>query len=302
MNRYAPEPSTDQGRGGAANCIPSHTVASSPSLERVIGITGAHRLGIPDAARASERVMVMRRFTAGVSLVWVGMIAAMGALTIPAVAQDDLPAPVVVELFTSQGCASCPPADALLAELAQQPHILPLALHVDYWDYIGWEDQFAQAAFTTRQKSYAHAAGRRMIYTPQMIVAGRVEVAGTKPERVSAAIAAERARPPVMRIDVKARADGSVRVRLVPLGPIDRNAEVIVVRYAPLRESEITRGENAGHTFHYVNVVTEWTVLGTWDAREPAEFDIPVPSSPQPGAVLVQVAGQGAILSAARLD
>lgn len=244
----------------------------------------------------------MGRFTSGLLLAGLVVIAATGALVAPAPAQDAPRAPVVVELFTSQGCASCPPADALLAELARQPHVLALGLHVDYWDYIGWTDEFAQGAFTARQKSYAHAAGRQMIYTPQMIVAGHVEVAGTKPDRVQAAIAAEQARAQRVRIDIKARADGSVRVRLVPVAPIDRDAEVIVVRYAPLRESAITRGENAGHTFHYVNVVTDWTVIGHWDAQGPAEFDVPAPPDAEPGAVLVQIAGQGEMLSAAHLD
>lgn len=268
------------------------------SLERVIGNDPALRLDHDGGSRAVKGVISMQRITSGLLLICLALAGAVSS----AAAQDDPRAPVVVELFTSQGCAACPPADALLRELANQPGILPLALHVDYWDYIGWADPFAKAAFTTRQKTYAHAAGRGMIYTPQMIVAGGVEVAGTKPDRVRAAIAAEQGRAPLVRIDVMARADGGVRVRLVPLGPIDRQAEVIVVRYAPLLETAITRGENAGRTFHYANVVTDWAVIGFWDAQAPADFDVPAPSSPQPGAVLVQIAGQGEMLSAARLD
>jgi hypothetical protein len=141
-----------------------------------------------------------------------------------------------------------------------------------------------------------------MIYTPQMIVAGGVEIAGTKPGRVRAAIAAEQDRSAVVRIDIRRRADGGFKVRLTPLGPINEAADVIVVRYSPHRETEITRGENAGHTFEYANVVTEWVVLDTWDAKAPAEFDIVPPPEPDRGAVLVQAAGQGPILSAARLD
>lgn len=217
-------------------------------------------------------------------------------------AQDAARGPVVVELFTSQACAACPPADAFFSELAKDPGILPLALHVDYWDYIGWADRFAQSAFTMRQKNYAHAAGRGMVYTPQIIVAGRMAVAGTKQSQVRAAIADERDRAPVVRIDVGTRPGGELRVLLVPLAPIAPSAEVIVVRYAPLREMSITRGENAGHTFRYVNVVTDWTVLGAWDGQAAAEFVIPARAEVQPGAVLVQAAGYGPILSAARLD
>ncbi len=236
---------------------------------------------------------------------WVGIFLVVTlALSMAAgsASAEDPRGPVVVELFTSQGCAACPPADAFLAELAQQRDVLPLALHVDYWDYIGWSDRFAQAAFTARQKTYAFAAGQRMIYTPQMIVAGRVEMPGTKRVKVRAAIAAEHARAPVMRIDVMPREAGVVRVRLTPLAGIDTEADVIVVRYAPLHTVQITRGENAGHTFDYANVVSAWTVLGTWDAQAPAEFDIAPPPAPLPGAVLVQTTGHGPILSAARLD
>src|SRR6056297_1329329 len=95
--------------------------------------------------------------------------AALASFTAPALADD----PVVVELFTSQGCSSCPPADAMLGELAERDDVIPLALHVDYWDYIGWADIFADPAYTRRQKGYAHATGQRMVYTPQMVIDGQ---------------------------------------------------------------------------------------------------------------------------------
>ena len=96
-------------------------------------------------------------------------------------------APVVVELFTSQGCSSCPPADELLREMSKRPDVIALAFHVDYWDYIGWKDEFAHPGFTKRQKAYAKAAGERMVYTPQMIVHGVVRVVGHEPEALAAA-------------------------------------------------------------------------------------------------------------------
>ncbi|PWR03164.1 DUF1223 domain-containing protein [Meridianimarinicoccus roseus] len=213
-------------------------------------------------------------------------------------------APVVVELFTSQGCVSCPPADELLAELAQRDDVLPLALHVDYWDYIGWEDSFAQAAFTTRQKEYARSAGRRMIYTPQLIVGGHLEVAGYKPNKVLNAIASEKDRPARVRIDVTPAQDGALTVRLTPLRAIDGPARVIALRFRPLAEVHIERGENAGRTLHYANIVTDWTLIGTWDGTAPAEFTLQKPTGPDTlrGAVLVQEDGPGPVLSAARLD
>ena len=104
------------------------------------------------------------------------------SLGLPGAAQDS---PVVVELFTSQGCAACPPADALLGELARHEDVIALALHVDYWDYIGWEDVFARPEFTQRQHAYGHAAGSTVVYTPQMIVGGQERVVGVRPMAVA---------------------------------------------------------------------------------------------------------------------
>jgi hypothetical protein len=132
--------------------------------------------------------------TFGVAL-WLGV-----GLAAPVMAQST--EGVVVELYTSQGCASCPPADDFLAELATHEEVIPLALHVDYWDYIGWEDSFAQAAFTERQKMYARAVKSRLIYTPQMVIGGVDRVEGNTPDAVVnligqhlASLAQEGARP-----------------------------------------------------------------------------------------------------------
>ncbi len=95
---------------------------------------------------------------------------------------------MVVELFTSEGCSSCPPADALLGELAQRQYVLPLSFHVDYWDYIGWKDRFADPIYTRRQHAYAEAQGSSMVYTPQMIVAGAIDVVGSDRKAVEKAL------------------------------------------------------------------------------------------------------------------
>src|SRR6056297_2439763 len=132
----------------------------------------------------------MMRHLIGAALLMAGLAGAALPQTRAAMATSG---PVVVELFTSQGCSSCPPADALLHDLAERGDVLALSLHVDYWDYIGWKDQFAQPAFTLRQKAYAVSGDRKMIYTPQMIVAGHVDVVGHKAMKVVRAIETARA-------------------------------------------------------------------------------------------------------------
>ena len=121
------------------------------------------------------------------------ILSALAALFVP---QDGRaqPAPVVVELFTSQGCSSCPPADALLAELAGAEGVIALALHVDYWDYLGWTDSFAAPKHTERQRAYAKAAKSRTIFTPQMVVQGSERLKGHDAERIRNRIEAHRMR------------------------------------------------------------------------------------------------------------
>ncbi|HWA47919.1 MAG TPA: DUF1223 domain-containing protein, partial [Dongiaceae bacterium] len=108
--------------------------------------------------------------------------------TYAAVKLTTMPAPIVVELFTSEGCSSCPPANELLGELRQRQYVLPLSFHVDYWDYIGWKDRFGDPGFTRRQYAYAEAQGNSMVYTPQMIIAGAIDVVGSDRAEVDKAL------------------------------------------------------------------------------------------------------------------
>lgn len=208
--------------------------------------------------------------------------------------------PVVVELFTSQGCSSCPPADAYFgAELAGREDVIALALHVDYWDYLGWKDHFANPAFTKRQKLYARAAGHRMIYTPQIIIGGRDHVVGNEPMEVSGLIKAHLA------------ADSPVAVRMEREGErveIEASATeapgpmiVHLVRYQSQENVTIKRGENAGRTLSYANIVTDWHVLAEWDGRAPLHIEVPAPGD-APVVVLVQSKGHGPIWAAARVE
>lgn len=208
-------------------------------------------------------------------------------------------APVVVELFTSQGCSSCPPADALLGQLAAEPDVIALALHVDYWDYIGWTDAFGSPDHTVRQKNYARAAGRSMIYTPEMIIDGVVDVAGHRPETIMAAIRSEQSLPSEVMIGLD-RGPAGAAVRLEARMPLQRGAVVQLVRFIPEARVAIATGENAGRIINYANVVTDWSVVAHWDGQDVQRLDITL-EGPEPAALIVQEEGYGRILAAARL-
>lgn len=162
--------------------------------------------------------------------------------------------PVVVELFTSQGCSSCPPADAYLGRLARREGVVALAYHVDYWDYIGWRDPFADAAYTARQKDYRQSLGNRTLYTPQMVIDGTVDAVGSDSRRVDALIQRRRASD---RHTVALRAglvNGELRVEIDDVG-MPGPAEVTAVAFDAYHLTEIRRGENAGLRLEDFNVV-----------------------------------------------
>jgi hypothetical protein len=227
-----------------------------------------------------------------------GVLALAAALGGTGAAAQDARVPVVVELFTSQGCSSCPPADALLRELAQQEGVIPLALHVDYWDYIGWADSFARPEHTLRQKAYARAHGGRMIYTPQMVVGGTDGIAGTKPGLVRAALERHAARDDLLPVTL-AHSGGRLRVT-APAAQAPAEMAVQLVRYLPEQRVKILRGENAGRVFDYVNIVTDWDVIARWDGRAPLALEVAIEGD-APAVVILQEADHGAVRGAARL-
>ena len=220
-----------------------------------------------------------------------------------AVAQENAPRAeprqVVIELFTSQGCSSCPPADALLRELVNRDDVVALALHVDYWDYIGWEDTFADPAFTARQKAYAKAQGQRMVYTPQIIVGGVNQVIGTKEMKVADLIAQHRAMPTDVVLGVT-RQSGVLTIAAQATENLAGPLDVHVVRYRDAETVEVSKGENAGRKLDYSNIVTDWRVAGQWDTDAPLSMTVPVEGD-QPVVVILQHAGHGAIEAVAEI-
>jgi len=188
-------------------------------------------------------------------------------------AETGMPNPVLVELFTSEGCSSCPPADALLIRLEKlQPvpnaRIIVLSQHVDYWNQLGWADPFSSALFSRRQSEYADAFGRDGIYTPQMVVDGQAEFVGSDAARAQQAIARAAAQPKAMvsvAFSEGAAADlGNIRVALAALPanlPIE-NADLLVAITEANLSSNVSRGENAGRSIQHTGVVRLLKSLG----------------------------------------
>jgi len=191
--------------------------------------------------------------------------------------QGGEPEPIVVELFTSQGCSSCPPADRLLAELAERDDVLALSFHVDYWDYLGWPDPYADAAFTQRQRSYDRALGSRT-YTPQMIVDGEAEFVGSDRAKAQRAIrsASEKETRTRLTVDIPDWKPDRVRIAYALEDPPDK----AIVNLAVVQQStdnQVNAGENRGRRLTHRNVVRSFVQsrkqAGTLEARLPKEVD-----------------------------
>jgi hypothetical protein len=214
-----------------------------------------------------------------------------------AAAPADAPAaPVVVELFTSQGCSSCPPADALLAELARRPDVLPLAFHIDYWDRLGWRDPFSLPEASARQRDYARRLGLKTVYTPQMVVGGRRDVVGSDRAQVEAAIAGAARIPAAAstRVDV---ADGALRIEV---GAGAGEARLWLAIFERRRETRVRAGENAGRTLADVNIVRSLESIGSWSGA-PVRLSRPLPPAGSGVALLLQGA-DGTMLGAASMQ
>ena len=209
----------------------------------------------------------------------------------------------VIELFTSQGCSSCPPADELLGKLARDPEVIALSLPVDYWDRLGWKDTLARHAFTERQQAYAEVRGDGQVYTPQAVVNGRAHAVGSGREEIEEAAAATSSG---LNVPVAiAREGGDIAISVGPAqGQPRAQAQVVLLPYVATREVAIGRGENAHRKVTYTNVVGDIRVVARWTG---AALKQSVPANALQGydgvAVLLQQGSTekpGAILGAAR--
>jgi hypothetical protein len=215
--------------------------------------------------------------------------------------------PIVIELFTSEGCDSCPPADAFAGELAHRSDVLLLSLHVDYWDYRGWKDQYAQHGFAERQRAYARTLTQRYVYTPQMVVDGRMQEFGSDRKAVERTLAHVRQQA-AKRLAVRQTGHGGATAVLIenPIGidvSRERPATVWLVIFDRQQTTKVTKGENAGRTLPSYNVVRQWRRIGSFAGEAvtiPVEFDIA--KVDQGGAVIVQTGQTGPILAALMLQ
>lgn len=208
-------------------------------------------------------------------------------------AQSAAKPPVVVELFTSQGCSSCPPADAYLAELIKRPGVIGLSFHVDYWDYIGWPDKFALKDASIRQHAYKEALMARYVYTPQLIVDGHLPVVASKKKDVDTCIAEAGTAGKVL---LTARQN---RVVEIPAAPTLEPLTIWHVAYDDMHTVRISAGENRGRTLRYVNIVRAIRPLGKWTGSAQT---VAVPQTPHDQSVVLLQAGMsGRIVGAVKV-
>ena len=203
----------------------------------------------------------------------------------------------VVELFTSQGCSSCPPADAFLGELAEKEGLLALSFHVDYWDNLGWKDPYSSAANTSRQRTYAQYMDLRYIYTPQMVVQGTLQ--GTGSDRQTIARQIKEARK-LTTVDVHLQRNGSAVQVLLEDANRQLNADIHMVIYDKEHTTSVKRGENSGKSITNRNVVRSVKKIGSWSGNK-TSLSLPLDDSGDACAVIIQSRATGAILGAASI-
>lgn len=255
---------------------------------------------------AMKRRFPPRHFNLALGTLALVGVMVMGPL-VGAHAQDRNVSPVVVELFTSQGCSSCPPADAFLRELANRTDIIALTLPIDYWDNLGWPDTFAAPAHTSRQRTYAKRLPNLRVYTPQMVVNGRLDIVGSHKEEVLAAIDAEAAAGQSF-VDIDIASEGNTLTITLGAAPSDKanvTADVWIVPYHEGAQSvAIEAGENQGRIIDYANVVDGLMKLGEYRGKRTAyrhSIQVLIDKSITGCVVLVQEENNGPIIGAKRI-
>ena len=217
----------------------------------------------PSSLTKSSRLRIV--FKAGSSAACAAALACIAALAQTPANAGQL-AKASIELFTSQGCSSCPPADKLIGELSRDPSLVTMSLAIDLWDYLGWKDTLALKGNTSRQRGYANVRGDREVYTPQVVVNGIMHVAGNDRSAIDRAIEQTSRNGMAMRVPIALKIDGEMLTVDVPAGSDPQGpAEVWLVPITKKIPVAIERGENRGQTITYNNVVRRWVQLGKWN-------------------------------------
>ncbi|MGA8691469.1 MAG: DUF1223 domain-containing protein [Methyloceanibacter sp.] len=216
--------------------------------------------------------------------------------------------PAVIELFTSQGCSSCPAADALLGQLAERPGFVALSYSVDYWDYLGWRDTLGSPANSERQRDYAKARGDGRVYTPQAVVDGVTHANGSDEDAIQAAVAAASVRLAQVKVPVSMHGEGDTLVIDVGAAPETSDQRSATIWLAIAKEVEkvvVARGENRGRELSYHHPVRELTPIGMWHG-EAVTLRLPLKDLETMGGdclfALLQVEDSGPILGAAEFE
>jgi len=227
------------------------------------------------------------------SQVTLGLLGSISAALILASTSAIADPRAIIELFTSQGCSSCPPADKLLAELRNDSSLLTLSLPVDYWDYLGWKDTLAMPGHTARQKAYSQVRGDREVYTPQVVVNGVAQALGSDRGDIEKAVAQSHVNHSALSVPVRVAIANERVTVTVPNGNGD--AAVGDVWLCPLSRSVtvgVGRGENHGRSLTYTNVVRRWVKLGTWTGKSET-YTVPVDAIRFAGIDAIAVMLQG---------
>jgi hypothetical protein len=200
----------------------------------------------------------------------------VAGLLVASYALADAEPRALIELFTSQGCSSCPTADKLLGEFSNDPSLVAISVPIDYWDYLGWKDTLASPAHSARQRAYARVRGDRQVYTPQIVVNGSVDVLGSDRTAVEHMIVQTDQKPDVMALPVLLSVGGTnLSIKVTPSANGHAGGEIWLCPLAKAVPVAIGRGENHGRTLTYHNVVRRWVKLGDWTGTE-STFTVPM--------------------------
>ncbi|MBP5858624.1 DUF1223 domain-containing protein [Marivibrio halodurans] len=265
----------------------------------------------PSSPAAAARMFPVPSLFLALFLAAIQPSAAKPATTQPNIGKGDAPSgPVAVELFTSQGCSSCPPTEDFLAELAGRPGVIALEFHVDYWDYIGWKDPFADPAFTARQRAYARALDQPYVYTPQIVIDGADHAVGSRRDAVEARMAAARRRHDLSRAEGTAPdlsldlvAGRGYRIRVDGPGPAPGESfRLLLIGFDRRHATRVGAGENRGRTLESAHIVRALVPLGPWTGGRLSRI-VPADSVTGDGgvAVFLQDGAAGPIAAAAMI-